>query len=119
MRRRDKRAVVAAIVAAVFVLFGACADAFGDPTVLRVKSPSTLTTEKGSVVTLPPGRFVDEESWSLLEVEFSRLQAVETRLGAENKSLRASATRRGPWLYVIGALAVGFASGVAYHVVRQ
>lgn len=93
--------------------------AAADPVLLRVRSPSTLTTEKGAVVNLPPVRIVDEESWGTLEIEFKRLQDLETRLGAENKSLRASASSSRHWKFAIAALAVGFASGAAVAIARQ
>lgn len=117
MSREDKAVVLLMIVWGVLALLAVCAQA--DPTVLRVKSPSTLTTERGSVVKLPPVRILDEETWGRLDEEFKRLQTAETRLNAENKSLRASASSSRVWKWAVAAVAVGFASGVAVQAARQ
>lgn len=112
-------AIVCAILGAICVLVALCTEVNADSTVLRVKSPSTLTTDRGSVVKLPPVRIVDEETWGRLDEEFKRLQAIETRLGAENKSLRASASSSRVWKWAVAAVVVGFASGVAVQAARQ
>jgi hypothetical protein len=61
---------------------------------------------------LPPGRFLDERSWVTLDEEQRRLQDQETRLTAENKSLRATASAWQPgWKTLTLTLAVGLAGG--------
>ncbi len=89
----------------------AAKDASGDP-IYRIKSPSTLKTEKGSELKLPPGYFLDETTWQERDAELKRLQEQETRLKAENGSLRKSAKEDYPWLAtgVVGAF--GIAVGI-------
>ena len=89
---RSKRLFIAAALVATL----AARDAAGD--IYHIKSPSTLKTEKGSEVKLPPGYFIDEEKWQELDLEMMRLQEQETRLKAENDSLRKSAANDYPWL---------------------
>jgi len=118
--RDDERSIVVAVVAALIILLAAITEAHADdPGYLKIGSPSTLTTEKGSVVKLPPGRFIDEPTFALLDLEVRRLQERETRLAAENKSLRETATSSRIWKFTVAALAIGFASGVAVQVARQ
>ena len=80
-------------------------DAHAD--IFHIKSPSELKTEKGSELKLPPGYFLDEETWQERDLEMKHLQEQETRLVAENKSLRESASYP-PWMYVlVGAIGIG------------
>lgn len=68
--------------------------------------PSTTCRE------LPPGRFVDAGTWARIDAEHRRLQDSETRLIAENRSLRASADEWRPgWKTLATALAVGIGVG--------
>ena len=103
-----RRVLLAATVAAALM----ARDASGEP-IYHLKSPSTLKTEKGSELSLPPGYFLDEETWRERDFEMRRLQELETRLKAENKSLRESAGDY-PWLAtgVVGAF--GLAVGAAF-----
>lgn len=66
---------------------------------------------------LPPGRFVDEDTWQRIDAEHRRLQTAETRLDAENRSLRNTMTGWQPgWKTLVSTLVVGFVGGVtAYH----
>lgn len=65
---------------------------------------------------LPPGHFVDQATWLRLDVELRRAQDAETRLAAENTSLRASAAGWQPGLYTLaGAVLVGLAGGWYVH----
>ena len=73
-------------------------------------SPSTLKTEKGSELKLPPGYFLDEETWMERDAEMRRLQEQESRLRAENLSLRDSADDF-PWGKIALGIAVGLAGG--------
>lgn len=52
---------------------------------------------------LPPGHFVDEPSWSLLDNELRRLQDAETRLTAENHSLRETTKGWRPGWKILGS----------------
>lgn len=110
-----KRTRFALVVGVAAVL--AARDASGDP-IYHLKSPSTLKTEKGSELKLPPGYFLDEQTWQDRDAEMKRLQEQETRLTAENKSLKKSATGDYPWLAtgVVGAF--GIAIGVFVMAVK-
>lgn len=83
---------------------------------LKLLSGSTVTTDGGSTLRLPPGRFLTESVWERLDAEVVRLQAAETRLTAENKSFRASidaGAASGPsWWMLAGAFALGAATAV-------
>lgn len=65
---------------------------------------------------LPPGHFVDQGTWSALDVSLKTAQDDRTRLAAENKSLRASAALWQPGFYTLaGAVLVGLAGGWYVH----
>lgn len=82
---------------------------------VHLKSPSKVETQAGSKLELPPGYFFDEAEKAALDVEMKRLQDQETRLAAENKSLRSSADGISFGWYALGSvIAVGFALG--YYV---
>ena len=108
--RTRRVAVVAALVTVL-----AAREAAGD--IYHLKSPSTVETEKGSKLKLPPGYFLDERSWQERDLEMRRLQMQETRLKAENKSLRESVTEY-PWLAtgVVGLFGVAF--GITIMLVK-
>lgn len=79
---------------------------------LRLRSTATCTTEGGSSVTLPPGWYFDEPDFDELDGEVRRLQESETRLRAENKSLRETPSNRLKLLLGVAAgLAVGYFVG--------
>ncbi len=65
--------------------------------IYHLKTPSSVTTDGGSKLQLPPGYFLDEATWQERDLEMHRLQEQETRLGAENLSLRRSADDF-PWI---------------------
>lgn len=89
-------------------------EARGD--IWHMRTPSTVQTEGGSSLSLPPGYFLDEETWQERDLELKRLQEQETRLVAENKSLRESASFP-PW--ATAALgAVGIALGVTVMILK-
>ena len=82
---------------------------------LHLKTPSSVQTDGGTSLRLPPGYFLEEPVWNQLDAELKRLQERETRLDAENKSLRASAKEVSFGWYVLGGVAVAcFAGGVIY-----
>lgn len=89
-------------------------DAASDPPT-HIRSASTVRTDGGSDLRLPPGYFVDEPAWTVLDGEIRRLQEAEVRLGAENKSLRKSASATpagwGALVLVTGAIAGGVMLG--------
>ena len=63
-------------------------------------------------IALPVGFFLDESSYSKLDVEMKRLQDAETRLTAENTSLRQSAKAWQPgWITVLSTLTIGVIVG--------
>jgi hypothetical protein len=78
--------------------------------IYHLKSPSTLETEKGSILQLPPGYFMDEPTWNERDREMRRLQDQETILSAQNKSLRESVDGF-PWLPVVVTAVVGLIGG--------
>ncbi len=74
------------------------------------ETTATCTTAGGAALTLPPGWWlVPPSDWKDLDAELSRLQVVETRLTAENLSLKTSALeRRSRWWFVSAGLAAGW-----------
>jgi hypothetical protein len=65
---------------------------------------------------LPPGHFVDQNVWTALDTEIKRAQNAETRLAAENKALRESASGWQPgWRMLAGAILTGLAGGWYVH----
>lgn len=131
MTRRQRRA---ALLTALLVL-GVARDAHADPapapapacgtTVvvpgageigwcrpLHFKASPTITSAGGRVLTAPPGYYVIDETFAKLDAELRRAQDAETRLAAQNRSLRASASARPPVLALATALVVGIGIGV-------
>lgn len=83
----------------------------GEPLNIRIAGASTLTTDAGSVVRLPEGvHIIGEPEWQVLDLEVRRLQDAEIRLGAENTSLRNTASPPS-WWGAIG-LGVGLIAGI-------
>lgn len=79
---------------------------------IHVTVPSTLTTDSGTELHLPPIYLMSEPQWEHLDAEVKRLQDAETRLTAENKVLQSSDS--GPsigWKMLISATVVGIAVG--------
>jgi hypothetical protein len=110
MNMRHPRLFIAAAVAVTLVSREVGAD------VWHLKSASTVKTEKGSDLSLPPGYFLDELTWRERDLELKRLQDQETRLVAENESLRSSASSP-VWLTVlIGA--AGTALGITVAILK-
>jgi len=77
---------------------------------VHLSTPSLVATDGGSDLHLPPGYYLAEPLYKQWDAETKRLQTAETRLTAENKSLRASASSWQPGWYT---LAVTLASGAA------
>lgn len=119
MRRRGaKRTAIAIAVAIVLTGQHARADEASAPpemvAPLHVLSPSTITTSTGASKSLPPGWFYSEAQRAALDAEIKRAQDAETRLGAENASLRASASEFTPsWRLMLGAVGLALLGGLA------
>ena len=80
--------------------------------------PSKLTTERGNVLWLPPGYFLDEPTWLRRDAELKDAQDNVTRLKAENDSFRKDAAKFS-WAPVIGS-AISLVGGVLlYHYIRE
>lgn len=74
---------------------------------IRIKTPFRVISQGGTDLQLPPGYILNEPQWDKLDAEIHRLQTSETRLEAENKSLKDSATSLGGnFGLVLGALGV-------------
>lgn len=90
------------------------ADPIVPPT--HLASSSAVHTDGGSDLRLPPGYFLPEPTWSVLVTETKRLQDAETRLKAENNSLRTSVANASPSWYVLAtAVASSLAAGWYLH----
>ncbi len=113
MSSRRRHRLELAVIAIVLTISARVAA--GDPTVRHVLAPAVCSTEKTPRFDLPPGYFYDETTSQVLDAEIRRLQDAETRLTAENKSLRASASGLpiswGVAVAVASAIGVGFAIG--------
>lgn len=104
-------------VVAAFAIVLSAREASGD--IYHLKSPSTLKTEKGSELKLPPGYFLDEETWRERDEHMKKLEEDRTRFRAENESLRKSAHEGmsipfATMVFVVGA----FTGFVSYQMVR-
>lgn len=78
----------------------------------------TLRGPNGRLYLIPQGSHVlNPNAWAENDADFLRLQESETRLAAENKSLRQSAGAWRPsWLVVMAiGLTAGFAGGMYVH----
>ncbi len=107
-----------AVFASVLLLLTASAAADPTPTVLHFSSNSTVYTDTnpGEGLRLPPGYYLPEDSWKILDDEFKRLQDQETRLGAENKSLRETSDSWQPgWKTLTVTLLTGMVAGWYIH----
>lgn len=89
-------------------------------TILHFQTPSRIVTDGGTDLRLPPGYFLDEGRWDVLDIEMKRLQDQETRLRAENESLRNSADDFSlGWLALSSIAVSAFGAGVAYAAWRD
>lgn len=79
---------------------------------LHIESPSEIKTDGGTNLRLPPGYFLEEPTYNHLDRELKRLQEKETRLDAENESLRKTIENTPNWKWwVLVSVAAG-ATGV-------
>ncbi len=74
----------------------------GEP--IRLLSPSTVVTDGGSTLRLDPGVFLPQADYEKLDIELRRLQDQETRLEAENDSLKSSLSG---WPFIVGGFVAG------------
>lgn len=114
----NRKTLVLAVVLVVSLL-SASTTAEPLPEVTPITESVTIRADSGAELRVPPGMYVPTPAWLALDAELKRAQDAETRLAAENKSLRTSAAESGPgwgtvWI-VAGALAAGIIGGaVAY-----
>ena len=87
------------------------------PHVRLSSGPGTLRLSDGRLFNLPVmSHVLAPPAWDKLDVETKRLQDAETRLTAENKSLRAQAGGWRPgWRLIATTLLVGTALGAYGH----
>ena len=105
---------------AAIVLVSLAARAAADPVPLPqghvrlTLGEGTLTTYEGSQYVLPLGTHIlTYDTWQLLDNEVRRLQEQETRLSAENKSLKKSADNWNlGWYGVAAGALIGVAAGI-------
>lgn len=95
---------------AVLIVAALASRSAADP-ILHLKTPSAVHTQGGTDLTLPPGYFLDEPTFADKDAEMRRLQEQETRLNAENQSLRKSA-KKSPWDWKV--VSAAFAAGCAF-----
>lgn len=109
---------LALVVALVVTLLAASATAGPLPPPIEVTEEVTLKADTGEELRVPPGRYLPEPTWHALDLEMRRLQDAETRLAAENQSLRSSLDEGpgwGTWVTIGLALAAGIGVGaIAY-----
>lgn len=106
---------VACVVVALLVLE---ARAVADP-ITHLKSPSTVTTDKGATLRLPPGYFLDEPTWTEKDAHMRAVEDELTRKNAENASLRKSASKQWfDWKVVVAAAVAGFSAGAVVNLIR-
>lgn len=112
-RRGGAPTWVLALVAGILLVLVAIArgDEPAEETgIVRTHSPATCRTDGGSDLRLPAGYFLPEAKFSELDASLKTLQDAQTRLTAENTSLRASAAEHS-WGWVWAGVA-GVAAGV-------
>lgn len=104
------------VVVAILVILAA-REASGE--IYHLKSPSQLKTEKGSELKLPPGYFLDEETWRERDERMKKLEEDRTRFKAENESLRKSARDGMSIPFAVGVFVVGAFTGfVGYQMMK-
>lgn len=83
---------------------------------LRLRSAARVQTDGGSDLRLPPGYYLDEDNYARIDREVRRLQDQETRLAAENRSLRSSLAGWQPgWRTLAVTLILGTVTGFYLH----
>src|SRR5690606_35940971 len=103
-------------IAAIVVALSARVAA--DP-IYHLKTPSSVTTDGGTNLRLPPGYFLDEDTWAKRDAELKQAQEDAIRFKAENVSLRQSATETFGWKAIGCAVAFGLVSGVIAYKMTE
>ena len=112
------RKLTAAAIAFTFFMVSHAVRADPLPTVPgEFQTTTTCKSTGGGTWVLPPGWWlVPPDTWSDLDTKLRRLQTAETRLTAENTSLRKSARERSSrWYLLTGALSLGLAAGQGWY----
>lgn len=114
---RSRKALIAFIVVSAFAGKAVADDGAGSgsaqtitlaaPLDLHMRTASHVVTDGGADVRLPPGWFLDEASYAALDTETKRLQDAETRLTAENGSLKQSLSGWQPGWYTMASVLLG------------
>lgn len=86
------------------------------PPPLHFARPIVITTATGRMLDAPPGYYLADPTFAALDAELRRAQDAETRLGAENESLRRSASERPGLALLLVAAAIGVAAGMGVGV---
>jgi hypothetical protein len=108
-----RRFLACAVVVAILSL-GATTAAEPLPEVTPITESVTIRADGGAELRVPPGYYVPTPTWAALDAEMKRLGDAETRLAAENKSLRASLNEGPGWgtmLIAATAAALGMGAG--------
>lgn len=88
----------------------------GSPCHLHMRDETTLSKDDGHQFRLPPGHFLDDPAYLVLDDTLHGLQDSKTRLTAENQSLRGAVAGWQPgWLTFATALVGGFVGGIATY----
>ena len=83
------------------------------PPPTHIHTASTVTTDGGSTLHLPPGYFLDEPAWDNLNVQIKKLQDTDTDLTAQNKAMQTTLSGWSPgWRTLAVAVVTGVAIGV-------
>lgn len=78
--------------------------------------PGEKPDDPPECIVLPPGHYLDEPAWSLLDSEMRRLQTNETRLMAENNYFRKNTSGWQPGWKTIGlSILLGAVTGIAVY----
>lgn len=92
------------------------------PCHLHMRAETILVKDDGHQFRLPPGHFLDDPAYLVLDDTLHGLQDAKTRLTAENQSLRGAVAGWQPgWLTFATALVGGFVGGFAtyYYVTHR
>lgn len=80
---------------------------------LHLHTPSTVVTDGGAHLRLPPGYFQTEPEHDRVDAEMHRLQDQETRLTEQNRVMREETSGWTPgWKSLLAATVTGIALGV-------
>ena len=118
MIHRKRLALVAALCVSLYARDAGAEEPAPVPVPWHLKNGGTVTTPKGNVLELPPGYYLAEPTWTKLDTELRRSQDAETRLAAENQSLRSGSEGMG-WrsasVIATIALVTGMIAGVVAY----